>query len=156
MFFLLTTENNLCPPGWHSLDESCFQLNKNPLNSWADSQRECHRRGGRLATFESNLTTQYLTAFLEDYMEYLGWFHIGARVVPTGHFITIEYKQFNRTSSLWGPGEPSGDGLCSNMLFRQEWEGRWRVNDAPCNIKMGFICQKKQNTSAGKETANYI
>ena len=106
--------------------------------------------------FESSLTTQYLTGFLEDYMEYLGWFHIGARAVRTEHFITIEYKQFNRTSSLWGPGEPSGDGLCSNMLFRPEWRGRWRVNAAPCNKKIGFVCQKKKNISAGKETAKYV
>ncbi|XP_067041831.1 uncharacterized protein [Acropora muricata] len=145
-----------CPPGWHSLDESCFQLNKNLLKSWADSQHECRQRGGRLATFESNLTTQYFTEFLEDYMEYLDWFHIGARAVRTGDFITIEYKQFNRTSSLWGPGEPSGDGMCSNMLFKQEWEGRWRVNDAPCNIKMGFVCQKKKNTSESKCESSWI
>ena len=153
MFFLLTIESNSCPPGWHSLDESCFQLNKNPLKSWADSQRECHKRGGRLAMFESRLSFHNLTGFLEDYMDYLGWFHIGAHAVGAGHFITIEYKQFNRTSSLWGPGEPSGDGLCSNMLFHRGWKGRWRVNDAPCNIKMGFVCQKKKNASAGKETA---
>ena len=154
LFSLLATESSYsCPPGWHSLDDSCFQLNKNPLKSWADSQRECHQRGGRLAMFESTLTTQYLTGFLEDYMEYLGRFYIGARAVPTGHFITIEYKPFSRNSSLWGPGEPSGDGLCSDLLFKQEWQGRWRVNDESCNKKIGFVCQKKMNTSAGKETA---
>ena len=154
-FSLLATESSYsCPPGWHSLDESCFQLNKNPLKSWADMQRECHQRGGRLAMFESTLTTQYLTGFLEDYMEYLGRFDIGARAVPTGRFITIEYKQFSRTSSLWGPGEPSGDGLCSDMLFKPKWQGRWRVNDESCNkFKIGFVCQKKMNTSAGMETA---
>ena len=82
-------------------------------------QRECHQRGGRLAMFESTLTTQYFDwVFWRIYMEYLGrflhWLHV---LFQTGHFITIEYKQFSRTSSLWGPGEPSGDGLCSNMLF---------------------------------------
>ena len=153
MFLLLTTESNSCPPGWHSLGESCFQLNENPLKSWLESQRECRKRGGRLATFESSLTTQYLTGFLEDYMEYLGWFYIGTHAVGTGHFITIEYKQFNQTSSLWGPGQPSGDGLCSDMLFKLEWKGRWRVNDEPCNKKIGFVCQKKKITSAGKEPA---
>ena len=155
-FLLLTSESDYsCPPGWHSLDESCFQLNKNLLKSRASSQQECHQRGGRLAMFESTLTTQYLTGFLEDYMEYLGRFYIGARAVPTGHFITIEYKPFSRNSSLWGPGEPSGDGLCSDMLFKQEWEGRWRVNDESCIKRAGFVCQKKMTISAGKETAKF-
>ena len=150
-FFLLTTESNYsCPPGWHSLDESCFQLNKNPLKSWADSQRECHQRGGRLATFESNLTTQYLTGFLEDYMEYLGSFHTGAFGYNSGRFITIEHQQFSRTSPLWGSGQPSGDGLCTVLIIESR---EWKLNDESCYNKRGFVCQKKKNTSAGKETA---
>ena len=148
-FFLLTTESSFsCPPGWHSLDESCFQLNKNPLKSWADSQRECHQRGGRLAIFESNLTIQYLTGFLEDYMEYLGSFHTGAHAVKSGHFKTIEHQQFSRTSPLWGRGQPSGDGLCTVMLLRSGW----KLNVESCYNKRGFVCQKKKGTSAGKET----
>ena len=151
LFFLLTTESSYsCPPGWHSLDESCFQLNKNPLKSWADSQRECHLRGGRLATFESNLTIQYLTGFLEDSMEYLGSFHTSAFGLRTGHFITIEHQEFSRTSPLWGPGQPSGDGLCTVMLLVSR---KWKLNDESCYNKRGFVCQKKKNTSAGKETA---
>ena len=96
--------------------------------------------------FESSLTTQDLNAFLEDYMEYLGWFHIDA--LPVAHFETIEHKRFNVTSSLWGPGEPSGDGWCGNMLLGQKG---WRVNDESCYVNIGFVCQKKKNTS-GKET----
>ncbi|XP_067041821.1 uncharacterized protein [Acropora muricata] len=140
----LPKSNYSCPPGWHSLDDSCFQLNTNPLKCWADSQRECHQRGGRLAMFESNLNTQYLTGFLEDYMEYLGSFHTGASSLKTGRFITIEHQQFSRTSPLWGPGEPSGDGFCSVMLLHS----RWRLNDESCSNKRGFVCQKKKNTSA--------
>ena len=149
-FSLLATGRSYsCPPGWHSLDDSCFQLNKNPLKSWADSQRECHQRGGRLAMFESNLNTQYLTGFLEDYMEYLGSFHTGASRLKTGRFITIEHQQFSRTSPLWGPGQPSGNGFCGVMWL---YSG-WRLNDESCNNKRGFVCQKKKNSSAGKETA---
>ena len=144
--FFSSTETNSCPLGWHTLGESCFQLNINPLKSQSDSRRECHKRGGRLAVFESSLTTQDLTAFLEDYMEYLGWFHIDA--LPVAHFVTTEQKQFSLTSSLWGPGEPSWDGWCGNMILGQKG---WRVNDESCYVNIGFVCQTKTNTS-GKET----
>ena len=98
--------------------------------------------------FEKKLTTQDLTKFLEDYMEYLGQFHSGAYGDRTWQFSTIEYKSFNRSSSLWGPGEPSGDGSCGNMLLGQKG---WRINDDSCSINIGFVCQKKKKTS-GKET----
>ncbi|KAK2568097.1 MAM and LDL-receptor class A domain-containing protein 2 [Acropora cervicornis] len=138
---------SFCPSGWHALGESCFQLNTNPLKSWADGQRECRMRGGRLAVFEKSLTTRDLTKFLEDYMEYSGQFYSGAHSVRTRQFSTIEYKLFNRTSSLWGPGEPSGDGSCGNMLLGQKG---WRVNDESCYTNIGFVCQKKKNTSVSE------
>ena len=148
LFFHFSTEISFCPSGWHALGESCFQLNTNPLKSWADGQRECRMHGGRLAVFEKSLTTRDLTKFLEDYMEYSGQFYSGAHSVRTRQFSTIEYKLFNRTSSLWGPGEPSGDGSCGNMLLGQKG---WRVNDESCYTNIGFVCQKKKNTS-GKVT----
>ena len=147
-FFHFSTERGFCPSGWNALGESCFQLNTNPLKSWADGQRECRMRGGRLAVFEKGLTTRDLTKFLDDYMEYLGQFYSGAHSVRTLQFSTIEYKLFNRTSSLWGPREPSGNGLCGNMLLGQKG---WRVNDDFCFINIGFVCQRKMNTS-GKVT----
>ena len=105
-------------------------------------------RGGRLAMFEKSLTTRDLTKFLEDYMEFSGQFYSGAHSVRTWQFSTIEYKLFSHTSSLWGPGEPSGDGSCGNMLLGQKG---WRVNDESCFVNIGFVCQKKINTS-GKVT----
>ncbi|XP_074619397.1 uncharacterized protein LOC141878381 [Acropora palmata] len=136
-----------CPSGWHSLGESCFQLNTNPLKSWSDGQRECQMRGGRLAMFEKNLTTRDLTKFLEDYMEFSGQFYSGAHGVKTWQFSTIENKMFSCTSLLWGPGEPSGDGSCENMLLGQKG---WRVNDKSCFVNIGFVCQKKMNTSVSE------
>ena len=82
-------------------------------------------------------------------MEYLGSFHIGAFGLKIEHFITIEHQQFSRTSPLWGSGQPSGDGLCTVMLLGSGW----KLNDESCYNKRGFVCQKKKNTSAGKETA---
>ena len=40
-FFHFSTERSFCPSGWHAQGESCFQLNTNPLKSWAVGQREC-------------------------------------------------------------------------------------------------------------------
>ena len=148
-FFHFSTESSSCPPGWHTLGESCFQLNITPLKSWADAQRECYVRGGKLAMFDNSLSTQDLTNFLDDYMEYLGRFYSGAHAVKLWHFSTIENKRFNSTSSLWGPGEPTGDGLCGNMLLGRKG---WRVNDESCYVNIGFVCQKKKNTS-GKDTS---
>ena len=81
-------------------------------------------------------------------MEYLSHFYSGAHSVRTVQFLTIENKQFNHTSSLWGPGQPSGNGLCGTMLLTRKG---WRVDDESCHIKIGFVCQKKKNTS-GKDT----
>lgn len=151
---MLNAEGNTCPPGWHSLGESCFQLNINPYKSWAAARIQCHNRGGKLAEFENSLNGYALSTFLDGYMEYWGLFHVGAEVLSSERWITVENQPFDSTSSLWGPGEPSGDGWCANMMlgekWRKDWRGKgWRLDSDSCNINLGFVCQK-DTTTPGK------
>ena len=124
----------------------------NPLKSWAGAQVECHNRGGTLAEVENSLNRHAFFAFLDGYMEYLGYFHVGAHILSSERWITVEYQPFDSTSSLWGPGEPSGDGRCANMMlgekWRKDWRGEgWRLGSDLCNLNIGFVCQKKKTTS---------
>ena len=81
-------------------------------------------------------------------MEYFGQFYSGAHSVEPLQFLTIEDKQLSRTSSLWGPGEPSGNGSCGTLFLRKK---EWRVYVDSCHVNIAFVCQKRKNTS-GKKT----
>lgn len=124
----------------------------NPLKSWAGARVQCHNRGGKLAEFENSLTTHALSTFLDGYVEYWSGFHVGAQILSSERWITVGYQEFDSTSSLWGPGEPSGNGWCANMIlgekWRKDWRGKgWRLDSDVCNINLGFVCQKKKTTS---------
>ena len=127
-----------------------------PLKNWAGAQVECHNRGGGLAEFENSLNRHALSTFLDGHMEYWGWFHVGAQILSSEGWITVEYQPFDAALSLWGPGEPSGDGRCANMMlgekWRKDWRGKgWRLGSDLCNMNIGFVCQKN-NTTPGKNT----
>ena len=77
-------------------------------------------------------------------------FYVGGYVSNTRRWTTVLNEPFDSQSSLWGPGEPSGDGLCGDMLFRENWSPKWRINDEKCSMRIGFVCEK-QKTASGKD-----
>lgn len=100
--------------------------------------------------FENTVKPKKITEFVDEYIE--GWetFYVGAYVVSTGQWITVNSQIFDSKSSLWGPGQPSGDGWCADMLFGEKWDPKWkgkgwRLNDESCYLTTGFICQKLKN-----------
>ena len=122
---------------------------------------ECHNRGGRLALLGNAVKLHALSRFIDDYMEVPEWrsFFVGAHAASTGRWITVRKQLFPTQSLLWGPMEPSGDGWCTNLIFAEKWspswKGKgWRVNDTPCFLKHGFICQKPKSTSGTDNIKN--
>ena len=84
---------------------------------------------------------------------------IRANHVTTEHWISVRKQLFPAPSLLWGPSEPSGDGWCTNLIFAEKWDFKWkgkgwRVNDTPCFLKQGFVCQKPKNTSGTDKIKN--
>ena len=151
LLFFSTTEQNACPPGWLNLGESCFRMHIESYKTWKDAMFECHNRGGRLAVLGNAVKLHALSRFIDDYMEDLGYFNrfsVGAHT--TKRWITVRKQLFPAQSLLWGPSEPSGDGWCTEMKFREKWNSYWkgwRINDKTCLSKEGFVCEKPKNTS---------
>ena len=127
----------------------CFQLQITPQKKWGLARLECYNRGGRFGVFENTLKLHLITKFIDEYMDERETIFVGGYAVDTGQWITVTNEVFASKSSLWGPGEPSGDGLCGDMRFRENWNPKWRINDEDCSSELGFVCQKPM-TGAGK------
>lgn len=108
---------------------------------------------------ESDAKPQSLTKFIDEYAVEWEYFYVGAYAASDGRWITVNNQLFPSKSSLWGPLEPSGDGWCADMIFGEKWNSNWngkgwRINDAACLAKNGFVCQKQKDASGedfGKE-----
>ena len=153
-FYFSTKEQNACPPGWLNLGEQCLRVHIKPKETWKDAMFECHNRGGRLAVLENAVKLHALSRFIDDY---LGAFFVGA--YTTKRWITVRKELFPVQSLLWGPSEPSGDGWCTNLIFAEKWNSKWkgkgwRVNDIPCFLKQGFVCQKPKSASGTNNIKN--
>ena len=156
-FYFSTKEQNACPPGWLNLGEPCLRVHIKPKETWKDAMFECHNRGGRLAVLENAFKLHALLRFIDDYMGAGVAFSVGA--YTTKRWITVRKELFPVQSLLWGPSEPSGDGWCTNLIFAEKWNSKWkgkgwRVNDIPCFLKQGFVCQKPKSTSGTDNIKN--
>ena len=156
-FFFSATEQNACPPGWLNLGESCFRVHVKSYETWKDARFECHNRGGRLAVLGNAVKLHALSRFIDDYTGALVDFFVGA--FSTKRWITVRKELFPVQSLLWGPSQPSGDGWCTNLIFAEKWNSKWkgkgwRVNDTPCFLKQEFVCQKPKSTSGTDNIKN--
>ena len=123
--------------------------------SWDDARLQCYNKGGQLAVFENTMRPHSITEFFDKYMMEWETFYVGGRAANTGQWITVTNKLFDSHSSLWGPGEPSGDGLCGDLLLVESWNPKWRINDDNCLQSVGFVCEK-QKTDAGKDSGEHF
>ena len=160
-FFFSATQQNACPPGWFNLGDSCFRMHVKSYETWKDARFECHNLGGRLAVVGNAVKLHALSRFIDDYMEVPRWrfFFVGAHAVSTGRWITVRKQLFPTQSLLWGPSEPSGDGLCTDLIFAEKWNSNWkgkgwRINDQDCFSKEGFVCEKPKNISGTDNIKN--
>lgn len=105
--------------------------------------------------FENTMRPHSITEFFDEYMMEWETFYVGGHTANTGQWITVTNELFDSDSSLWGPGEPSGDGLCGVMLLVENWNPKWRINDDNCLYNVGFVCEK-QKTAAGKDFGEHF
>ena len=105
--------------------------------------------------FENTMRPHSITEFFDKYMMEWETFYVGGRAANTGQWVTVTNKLFDSHSSLWGPGEPSGDGLCGDLLLFENSNPKWRVNDDNCLYSVGFVCEK-QKTDAGKDSGEHF
>ncbi|XP_031561610.1 uncharacterized protein LOC116297509 isoform X2 [Actinia tenebrosa] len=135
-----------CPPGWVSVGKSCYQYIIGSL-SWNGARLHCVTRGGHIAT----PWTMSRMNSLNNYLNKLQFGNprvafVGATVIEHGHWEWFSGASVNPI--FWGPGQPSWDGQCGNLIKGEEWDSNWlgygwKLNDEPCNDPSSFICQKK-------------
>ena len=63
------------------------------------------------------------------------------------YWVWSDGTNVQKTNNLWGPGEPSGDGMCGSFLnaigWNSDWKGYgWRWNDLGCTNLLGYICEE--------------
>ena len=149
LLFFSTTEQNACPPGWVNLGESCFRILKS-YQTWKDAMFECQNHGGSLAVLGNTTKLHALSRFIDDYVEDLRYFFVGAHAISDGRWITVQKQLFPAQSLLWGTSQPSGDGWCTDLIFEEKWNSKgWRINDQNCFSEEGFVCQKPTKNTSG-------
>ncbi|MED6285635.1 hypothetical protein CHARACLAT_031153 [Characodon lateralis] len=106
------------------------------MKTWKESRRDCLERGADLVIINS-----------KEEQELLRWFQNRIWIGLTDADIEGEWKWVDGTqliTSYWGLGEPNSfegkDEDCGEINFSKQ-ENNW--NDAPCNLKKYWICEKK-------------
>ena len=135
------------------MQDYCLQIHLNPGKRWVEARRECLIHGGKLAVLREGENFDELMTFLEDFNQESVRLYVGGFAASEGKWISVKTELFPTKTSLWGPHEPSGDGWCGSLALGEKWnpiwKGKgWRINDRPCLVAMGWICQKEKQSSS--------
>ncbi|XP_048584250.1 uncharacterized protein LOC5517652 isoform X2 [Nematostella vectensis] len=140
-----------CFPGWHKVGGTCYQHHDTPL-TWNEARVACRMRGGQLATPKTSREMTNLHSYFSMFPEVL------ARYYLLGASARSEYRwqwlsRAEADQKMWGPGEPSSDGNCGNLLRADGWDSKWaghgwRLNDELCAYRQGYICQMKKGNQS--------
>jgi len=115
--------------------------------SWSDSDKECKKWGGRLATIWSQTQNAYFASELKKRNMASGWIGFNDRV-KEGTFEWVGGAKLNCYTN-WRNGEPSG-GTRENCVELipgkkyniKDWKSTW--NDSICTRKNQFICERRK------------
>ena len=134
-----------CAPGWYKTGNACFLFYFQYAARWSEARSFCHKQGADLAVVNDAVTIKQLTnqrreMKLDDRELFIG---LSGQL----NWIWSDGTNFSRKNSLWGPGEPSGDGKCGSFLNAISWDSAWqgygwRWNDEKCINRKGFICEE--------------
>ncbi|KAK2817702.1 hypothetical protein Q7C36_021635 [Tachysurus vachellii] len=135
------TSTKKCPDGWTGFGRKCYKY-VSDVKSWAEAERYCQGLGGNLASVHSNQTQSLLKKMGKMSGSYKRTW-IGAQdATQDSWWLWSDGSVFD--FSAWHSGEPNHAGQqehCVEMNYGDEvlW------NDAKCNTKLFFVCQKAAN-----------
>jgi len=111
----------------------------NVSKSWIDTNSDCKKRGGYLATITSKEEQEFINDLISKYGKKECYFLGGYR---KGKWQWITGEDFNYKN--WGPGQPDNTREIDNYLMCVK-KGQWRANieaaESYGNHSFGYICE---------------
>ena len=141
MFIL--TDNEECPSGWYTVNNSCFYIESKEAQPWFVSRIACWELGGDLALVADESLRQNLSDILDKHNfgpNDLDHFFIGASSRIRNQWFWINGAAVN--DSLWAPNWPRMIGDCGSVSYSKKG---WRLSDSTCDYRYPYICEKKES-----------
>ncbi|XP_045074994.1 galactose-specific lectin nattectin-like [Coregonus clupeaformis] len=140
----------VCPHGWPSYKKHCYHYV--PLvTTWPKAERKCLLLGGNLASVHSLPQYHFLQSVIKKSTKKAQRTWIGANdAIKEGLWLWIDGSRFNYQN--WAPGQPSNSnhGVVKDNTNGREhcmemnYGASHRQNDAPCWLKLPFLCSIKR------------
>ncbi|XP_075907454.1 CD209 antigen-like protein B [Nelusetta ayraudi] len=124
-----------CPRGWLLFASRCYYVSSQRTN-WADSRRDCRRRGSDLVIIETRLEQAFLTGFAAA-----AWVGMTDRR-REGTWVWVDGTLVDRRQLQWALGQPDGayDGEdCGDLRTMNRFLG---LNDFNCRAREQWICER--------------
>ncbi|XP_029598411.1 galactose-specific lectin nattectin isoform X1 [Salmo trutta] len=145
----LQTRSSSCPPGWHSYRTRCYHYVP-IMAKWPEAEHYCLLLGGNLASVHSLSQYNFLQSVIQSSANRAQRTWIGANdAIQEGLWLWSDGSRFSYQN--WDQGQPSnynygagndntnGREHCMEMNYG----GDFRQNDAPCWMKLPFMCSRK-------------
>ncbi|XP_048727620.2 perlucin-like isoform X2 [Ostrea edulis] len=151
LFVVLTTlctsaQPTQCPSGWKHRGNSCYAFFLDVPDGWTEAMLYCRALNAKLVEIETEMENEFLRIYLMDH-GYTKYFWIGLTdALVEGRWVW-ETTQTTPTYTNWGPGEPNDSEHHEDCVHMYPSSFHW--NDAPCNNKYSFICEKDENEDIG-------
>ena len=132
--------NIACTEGWTLVENKCFQMS-NDMKTYDGAANHCHSIGGLLVEPRTTVETDEVVNFARTQQNKF-WaedrFWIGINDKNQENLFVYESNAKQVGFTRWSQGQPdnSNDEDCVEIWHGNEW------NDAQCDIKFPFVCQK--------------
>ncbi|KAG8179318.1 hypothetical protein JTE90_021986 [Oedothorax gibbosus] len=141
-----------CSNGWFTHENMCYKMGRGRI-TWEEASHSCLMENSNLVSVHSKELSDFLTAFFLMRIRHSVWIGLHDRITE-GTYEWDDDSPVNFTN--WAPGEPSGRDRktedCVEAAFYNANQGKkmGQWNDATCDHKMPFICQKKKGNFNSK------
>lgn len=128
-----------CPIDWREIGGRCYFLSSE-MKTWVESRNFCQREGADLVVI-NNTEEQRALYRLDEDNELLFWIGLDGR---DGTFKWVDGSPL--TEEFWQDGQPDDGGPntkvedCVEMYHHNPVYANW--NDAPCESKRRWLCEK--------------
>ena len=136
--------NIACPQGWTLVGSKCLQMSADS-RTYDEAAQQCRSIGGTLAEPMNTDENDGMINFTKTQNKFWGEdrFWIGFNDKNQENQFISESTGQHLDIKYWSPGQPdnSNDEDCVEVWFHDNY--RW--NDAQCDIKFPFVCQRAPN-----------
>ncbi|XP_072938030.1 C-type mannose receptor 2-like [Epargyreus clarus] len=134
--------------------DTCYKIHSR-ATTWHDAFMTCSAEGGHLVVINSNKEYNSLVCLLKTYPEVKDNVFVGIiDYDKSGQWTTIHGDDLDESGfEKWYPNEPNHLG---NNEFCGSFIGLGGYNDAPCDAKLPFVCEKKTDSLISNTMMNDI